>query len=138
MRTISKGLGLAGGCIALILAVIIFLSGAFITYMMSELYGDDSFAGLKQHEEYGDTIDYGLGIGGLVRTFGVILILCGMAGIVGGIIVKKQNIAAGIVMLVASIPALVTVLGILPGLLLLTGGIFALVKEKEPSVPIQA
>ena len=54
-----------------------------------------------------------------------------MLGLTGALLVKKNNVLAGVLMLVGCAMALFTFFGFLGFLLMLLGGIFALVKDSS-------
>lgn len=150
MRTASMVLGLVGGCIALILAILFVVGGLMLTSILPDVFDSDLFDELEAYEEFEDavdmdlaeeTMDFAFNIGGsFLWIYAALLVISAVAGIVGGIIVKKKNVAAGVVMLVGGVLTLITIWGILSGLLLIAAGILALVKDKnagEPAAPVQ-
>ena len=151
MRTASMVLGIVGGCVALVLAILSVLGGLMLTSILPDMFETELFDELGVYEQVEDVIEADLAeesillvtnIGGsFLWIYAALLFICAAAGIAGGIIVKKQNIAAGVLMLVGGVLAIVTVWGILAGALTAAGGILALVKEKtddEPAVSEQA
>jgi hypothetical protein len=75
-------------------------------------------------------------------TWGIVMIVCGAAqaicgvlGLVSGLTVKKKNITAGVLMIIAAVVSLL-ITGWLAMILFTLGGVFALVKEKPPVPPL--
>lgn len=64
-----------------------------------------------------------------------IIFVSGVLGVVGGILVKKKKILSGVLMLIGAVASFFTIWGIIVAILLLLGGIFALVNEPKNAVP---
>ncbi len=64
------------------------------------------------------------------------ILAAGVPGLVGGIIVKRKNIAAGVLMIVSAVLSIFAFLNIVAIILFTLGAIFALIKEQpKPAVP---
>jgi hypothetical protein len=68
--------------------------------------------------------------GGIVLGAGVLAAVAGILGLVGGCIVRKKSTAAGVLMIVAGALCLVAFFNFVSMVLLVLGGIFALIKER--------
>lgn len=71
--------------------------------------------------------------GSSVSCLGIVALILSILGLVGGCIVKSKTKLAGIFMIVAAVGGFICVsmFYILPGILLLIGGIMALVKKNK-------
>lgn len=153
MRTASKVLGIAGGALAILIAVIVLISGIAVMNTVPSIIddaleysdgfnfdsddfnfdngefnfdnGEFSFDG--SFDGYGAV--QGIVVTGLIFVC-VISIIGGVLGIVGGVLAKKKNVVAGVLMLVGCVLAGFSGWGIFCSIALLVGGILALVKEK--------
>lgn len=150
MRKASMILGIIGGVMGILAALLSFAMGSmFNSDVMQDAMqqsiemaqNDPQYA-----EAYGDIeyefdspeVQQGLNIaGGLFKGLGIFMIAASILGIIGAAIVKKSNIAAGIMMLLAGIGLLFTVWGILSFILFLLGGIFAFVKDNSQAAPVE-
>jgi len=104
-KTTSFVLGLIGGIFGFISAILVLFIGGIATVL-------------------GDSSTIGLGISAM---------LASIVGIIGASIVKHKNKISGWVMIISAVWGIVSISAfyILPGLLLLLGGILALIKEKK-------
>ncbi len=120
MKTASMVLGIVGGAIAII-------TGLLYAFGLSAFLGG-FFEGFARSS---DSFDFSY-LSNLYNTlfivFGIVCTLSGVLGLIGGIIVKKHNIAAGVMMIVAAVMSISFILFLL-------GGIFALMKEKPQYAP---
>ncbi|MEX1376508.1 MAG: DUF4064 domain-containing protein [Eubacteriales bacterium] len=150
MRKASMVLGIIGGVLGILAALLSFAMGSLfksdaLTDMMEQSIeiaeADPEFA-----EAYGDMdIEYELNseefemgtkmAGGILNGIGIFMVIASVLGIIGAAIVNKNNIAAGVMMLLAGIGLLFTVWGILSFILFLLGGIFAFVKDNSQPEP---
>ena len=143
MRTAGMVLGIIGGSIALIIAVVVFvvalLSFATSDFIESEVMSDmdgvyeacDAYGVEYDSDIIEESLSYGAKTGGYIAIgTGIALFISGILGIVGGAMTKKKHVLAGVFMLISAVLSFITIWGILAGLLLLLGGIFALVKVK--------
>ncbi|MEL7604111.1 MAG: DUF4064 domain-containing protein, partial [Bacillota bacterium] len=153
MRTASLVLGIVGGVLAIIFSFIAFGTAAALDIGSSYLGGDmdeymDDFSDALEDYESGDfDFDYDFNsdydyewdyaataVSGTATYFyiaGALGIVGGILGIIGGAIVKKKNVLAGIFLIVACVLASLSLWGIIAGIVLLIGGILALVKDKR-------
>ncbi len=157
MRTASMVLGIVGGALAVLIAIIsMIVSLAFVTTIPDVLddalefsddyYSDGNFS-FDNGEFSFDNGDFSFDsdLGGSVQSiaatgiviFHIIAIIGGILGIVGGAIVKKKNVVAGVLMIVACVLSGFSGWGVFGSIALLVGGILALVKEK-PAQPAYA
>lgn len=135
MRKASRVLGIIGGCLALVVAFICLLGGLFLL-----LGGEYLFTEITNLVNHATRIDgpwnwmnFGFigTIGGIFILFGAALATAaGILGLIGASSVEKNNTKAGVLMLVSAGLCLLTGIGFYVMILLLLGGIFALVKEK--------
>ncbi len=145
MRKTSKVLGIVGGSLSALMAVLIILGGVFISsfitpilenYMDSEYY--ENLLEAEEIEDYEiDEYLYKDGIfdltrfsGAVVVAIGVVFLIVAVLGIVGGALAESSNVLGGVFMLVSGLVALVTAVGFIGGCLLIVGGIMAFIKEK--------
>lgn len=135
MRKASHVLGMVGGCLALVSAGFRILGGVLMAVGGPVVFRE--FAGYFSRLTF-DNIPSGFmqsmaaGIGGIVFVFlGVVSVASGVLGLAGAAAVAKNNVRAGVLMLVGAGLCMMTGGGPVL-LLLLLGGIFALVKEKKP------
>ncbi len=161
MRTASTILGIAGGALAVLIAIFSMIGTLAIFTAIPDVMdnalefsddfnyndGDFSFDNGEFSFDNGE-FSFDSDINGLagsgwnfVATWiiisHIIAIIGGILGIVGGAIVKKKNVVAGVLMIVACVLAGFSGWGILCSIALLIGGILALVKEKtaQPAYP---
>lgn len=119
MRTASMILGIVGGAIAILSGIILILFGAY--------FADGSFFG---GFDYYNNLDffynnfYAIMFTAYLM-FGIIGIAAGGVGLAGGIIVKKKNTVAGVLLIIAAVFTF--------SIPFILAAIFALVKEKEPA-----
>jgi len=126
MKKAAMVLGIVGGSLAILIALVYLLIGIISAATFTALSGVEGFDRYGGYQA-GDFATY------LPLFAGVILgFLGGGLGLAGGILVPKRNVMAGVFMLVGSV---VTALYCITFILLVLGGIFALVKEKENATP---
>ncbi|OQA46708.1 MAG: hypothetical protein BWY46_01989 [Firmicutes bacterium ADurb.Bin300] len=121
MRTASLVLGIIGGVLAVIFALIFMASGALV----GSLGGAFEIEGNLPADQAAGLVASSLYIIGGLSIVGAVL------GIVGGAMAKKKNILAGIFLIVAAIPSLFTGLGIIASILFIIGGVFAFIPQKD-------
>ena len=129
MRKASMVLGIIGGAMSLLSA----LSSIVIGIIMSS---DTGFFANMFNKMYSGVFNIKADTWGVVLIVcGASQVICGVLGLVGGLMVKKKNITAGVLMIIsAGVSLLIT--GWLAVILFTLGGIFALVKEKQPVPPL--
>ena len=120
MRKASMILGIIGGLIAILLA----LSFIIQCIEFSNMDAIDKQNMIFKEEEQMAILWYFTGIAYAVLAAGLI-------GIVGGAIVKKNNKAAGLFMIIAGIVTLITIIAIIACPLLLLGVILSIVTDKK-------
>lgn len=152
MKTAAKVLGIVGGALAIIFSLWMVL-GLWIanSYVGQTGVLDEAIQEAQdqlQDDLHGQEIPgmenfsgsfpnfftnvYNLSMG-IVLIFGIIGLLGGACGLVGGLLVNKNNILAGVLMLVGGV---LTFSGCFTFIILVLGGIFALVKGKENPSPV--
>ncbi len=156
MKTASLVLGIIGGVLAIIFAIVFMIGGAFVNSAASYVQDMGEFGGAmdelsEQLEAEGFTVEdsdvnydalddaINYGASAVATGFyiaGILGIIGGILGIVGGALAKKKNVVAGILMLVAAVPSFFTGLGIIASILFIIGGILALIPDK--SAPVAA
>ena len=135
MRKASKILGIIGGTLAVIIALFAMLGGAIFTSFEQAEVWSEGMESVIATDDTSDTqvIDDESMVAHFVsRVFfilGAFILIMGVMGVVAGAIVNKHNVASGILMIVASAALFFTVWGFISFVLLLLGGIFALIKE---------
>ncbi len=158
MRTAGMVMGIVGGAISLLLAILIILGGvAFMNitpwtnsfdydydfdpdldfdswdsfddfdYDFNNYMTDD--IAYNDYESMGQTI-----AGGVFVVLGIGSAIAGILGLVGGLIIKKKNVAAGVMMIIAAVLSLVCFLNIISMALFILGGIFALMRDRQQQV----
>ncbi len=132
MRTASLVLGIVGGCIALVIALFVIFGGVVFSTVVPSIDNSEFYTEYDDVEYDRESMETSSKIAGTVFiVMGSILFVSAILGIVGGIFVKKKNVLAGIFMLVGAAISIFTLWGFMASLLLLLGGIFALVKERN-------
>lgn len=138
MRKASKVLGIVGGAVSLLAALLCIIGGIIFmttdTGMFADLfdnmYMDMGFASNM-------IMSWTAGILGIVLiVIGVLNAVGGVLGLVGGLMVDKKNVTAGVLMIVSAGLSLLLSGNWLTMILCTLGGIFALVKEKPPVPPL--
>jgi hypothetical protein len=153
MRTPSMVLGIIGGALSLVLALILVISAVavFSAAPLLEEYSDtdswdtdfsfsyDSsdfeFSGLPDSFSRDFTSSVTTSIGGIVIVLAVLAFIAGVLGLVGGIIVRTHNTASGVMMIIAAPLSLFSYFNIVSMTLFIIGAVFALKKERPPYPP---
>ncbi len=139
MRKASSVLGIVGGAWSLLMALLCVIGGIV---MMSFNY-DGMWDFVRQFDVnipfFGDQLfDWSFDfVGIIVIVVGILNAVCGVLGLIGGTMVKKNNVTAGVLMIVAAGVSLIISGNFISMVLFTLGGIFALVKEKPPVAPVQ-
>lgn len=162
MRTASMVLGIVGGVLAILLAVLFLMSSALIGDLVTEALDD---AELTVNGDRFEVLGFDVyaqensivvespsfmfemkNTGGMVGSMsdagaqflGIALIVIaslsaagGVLAIIGGAFALKKHVAAGVLMLAAAVLSFFTILGIFASLLLIVGGILALIPERK-------
>jgi hypothetical protein len=138
MRKASKVLGIVGGAVSLLAALLCIIGGiifmttdtSIFTDLFDNMYMDMGFASSM-------LMNWTAGILGVVLiVIGVLNAVGGVLGLVGGLMVDKKNVTAGVLMIVSAGISLLLSGNWLTMILCTLGGIFALVKEKPPVPPL--
>lgn len=158
MKTASLVLGIIGGVLAIIFAIIFMVGGAFMDSAANYVRDMDDFGAAMDDLTYqleaegftvedsdvnydalDDAINYGASaVATGFYIAGILGIIGGILGIVGGALAKKKNVVAGILMLVAAVPSFFTGLGIIASILFIIGGILALIPDKNATPVVAA
>jgi len=138
MRTASMVLGIVGGCIALIFVLIAVFGAVMFTTVIPEIENSELFSeNIDDMDSYDKGFIESTRIGGtMFSVMGGVMFLCAVLGIVGGALAKKKNVAAGVLMLVGAVISFFSVWGIFFAVLLLLGGIFALVRDRKSDTTV--
>ncbi len=138
MRKVSKVLGIVGGVLSLVMGVLCILGGVLLMTFGSGIMTDiiQHFSKINTFDTPGFIFDFSAQISGVVMIFvGFFSAASGVLGLIGGTMVLKNNVTAGVLMIVAAGIGLLLSGGWIATILLILGGIFALVKEKQPQAP---
>ncbi len=135
MRKASMVLGIIGGSLAIFVALFTMLGGVAFSYLgqtdvwtenIEEATKDDSVFDAETVTAAFEGPKFAANV---FLVIGAVIFISGVLGIIGGAIVNKNNIAAGVLMLLGGMIALFTLWAFISFILLLLGGIFALVKD---------
>lgn len=139
MKKASSVLGIVGGALSLFMALLCVVGGIVLMAMNSSAIWDFVRRFDVNVPFFGNNMfDWSLDIAGIaVIIFGLLKAACGVLGLVGGTMVPKNNVTAGVLMIVAAGVSLVITGGFFSMVLFTLGGIFALIKEKPPVAPVQ-
>ncbi len=154
MRTAGMVMGIVGGAIALLFAILIIFGG--LTFMNLGIWDSsydydydfdsdlnlDSLDDLEDLNFNFDLDDYAsdniayrnaqeMGFAfarTIVLVFGILTGIAGVLGLVGGLIVKKKNVAAGVLMIIA---AVLSFFNIISMALFILGAVFSLMRDRS-------
>jgi TRAP-type C4-dicarboxylate transport system permease small subunit len=131
MRKTSRVLGIVGAAISILFGLLLILGGSM--FLNDSLWENAySAPGLDR-----EAIMEGNSTAGMVFIgFGIAAITAGILGLVGGIIVKRKNVASGVMMIVAAVISLFTFFNIASMTLFIIGAVMAL--KREPQVVMAA
>jgi hypothetical protein len=160
MRTASLVLGIIGGVLAIIFAVISFFIGTAANVALDELE-DINISDIDGMEDLDDfqiliedenvhidgSVDLdeplqfagrfaGSFVGALFWIPAILSLIGGVLGIVGAALTRKKNVIAGVLMIIAAVLCLFTVVGFISTILFVLGGIFALINDKSAQAPV--
>ncbi|MDD4096458.1 MAG: DUF4064 domain-containing protein [Oscillospiraceae bacterium] len=134
MRNASMVLGIIGGVICIPEGL--FLIAAGVIFINPEIWQSIYNPGLteagRQFLPDSRLISFSAT---LFIIFGVLFFIAAALGLIGGIIVKKKNVASGVMMIVAAVLSLLAYFNVLSMILFLIGGILALMKEPQNVMP---
>lgn len=139
MRKASFVLGIVGGSLALLMALLFIACGILLMAINSDFIQRilDVVQADVPHAA-GFLFDWSTDVAGITAiVIGGVKAVCGVLGLVGGLSVKTNNVTAGVLMIVAAGVSLIITGAWITTVLLTLGGIFALVKEKPPVVTSQ-
>ncbi len=145
MKTASLVLGIIGAAFAIIAAIVFLAGGAFMGAASSVVSNMDEQLGDIIAESSDGDVTVNIDLDGLDEVTSVAAgavsvwayVWCGLSvvgavlGIIGAVKVKKNNVTAGVLMLVAAVPSFFTGIGIIASILFIIGGILALVSGKS-------
>ena len=162
MRTAGMIMGIIGGAIALLFAILIIFGG--LTFMNlgiwdgsynynydydfdfnSDFDSDLNFGSFNNLDDlnfdnydFDDELDndfyesaenMGRAVAGTVfLVFGILTAIAGVLGLVGGLIVKKKNVAAGVLMIIAAVLSLFNIISMA---LFILGAVFSLMRDRS-------
>ena len=125
MRTTSMVMGIIGGAVAILFGVIfIVLSSTLFGLTSLTDSGFDSFSASAFESIISTEVT-------LFTVFGICTIAAGVIGLVGGLIVKRKNIAGGVLLIIAAVLSLCNMISMV---LFILGGVFALKQERQDPV----
>ena len=135
MRTASMTLGIIGGIIALLLSFLLLFGGA--TFLNTSLWKDaydstENFNGTISESEF---IEHTTAGGTIFLVTGICSAIAGILGLVGGIIVNRKNVTAGVMMIIAAAFSVFGFFNLVSIILFIVGGVFALRREPQNAVP---
>jgi protein-S-isoprenylcysteine O-methyltransferase Ste14 len=158
MKTASVVLGTVGGILALICAILILLGSAFFNVILNQIYEEEKFYSESENEDSeldaDDLKKYKLDdakaedddestvtdeqIKNFMSWFGIIyglfVLTAGLLGVISVFFVNTKNVLAGVLMLVGGIIMFITLWGFIIAVMLVLGGIFALVNGKNSNI----
>lgn len=138
MRNASMVLGIIGGVISVLLGLFLILTGATF-FMKTSLWEPINNPTELTRDFLPDSrlISFSAT---LFIIFGVLSFIAAALGLIGGIIVKKKNVASGVMMIVAAVLSIFAYFNLISMTLFIIGAVFALKKEPQnvmPSYPPQ-
>ncbi len=138
MRKASMILGIIGGVAAILVGLLAISGGVFFNNAYPEIMDEIESEGAYPVElEQAAGFEAGTKLAGqLFMGIGYVILAAGVMGLIGGIVVNKNNIIAGVLMLISSVVTFFTVWAILSFILFLLGGIFALIKDDSAAQPV--
>jgi hypothetical protein len=117
MRTTGMIMGIIGGALALLFGIIFILcSTLFFNINSWDFYSS-----------YSQQTAFTTG-GTMFLVFGICSAVAGVIGLVGGLLVKKKNVAAGVMMIIAAVLSLFNIISLA---LFILGGVFALMRDRQ-------
>jgi hypothetical protein len=139
MRIASMTLGILGGIIALTLSLLLLMGG--ISFLNAGMWENmyDSSGELQDIMPESEFIKQNASAGTVFLATGICSAVAGILGLTGGIIVRKKHVAAGVMMIIASVLSLFGFLNVLSMILLILGGVFALIRDpRNDMIPYPA
>ncbi len=131
MRTTSRVLGIIGAAISILLSMLL-LFGA-VSFLNTSIWENrydesDAFDDVMPKSQYVKETSLA---GGVFLVFGIAAVAAGVLGLVGGIIVKKKNVAAGVMMIIAAVVSLFTFFNVASMTLFIIGAVMAFKREPQ-------
>lgn len=120
MKTASMVLGIIGGAFAILFGLLLIF---IISPRVPEIMNTPYFSNYSQSIPL-DTMQNWLQ--NIYTGMGIFMCIGGILGFIGGIIVKNNNTAAGIIMIIGTVLSCIN-------LLILVGAILAFIREKRPA-----
>jgi len=157
MRTAGMVMGIVGGAFALLLSIVLIFGSAVFSnsQFWDDVYDkdydfnswdddydfDDVFDDAYDYDTYDDIEVFSQSkevaqtmLGTIFLIPGICGAVAGIMGLVGGIIVKRKNVAAGVLMIIAAVLSLFSFFNIVSMVLFILGGVFALMRERQKPV----
>jgi len=135
VKNASMVLGIIGGVVSILLGLFLILGGATF---MSESFWENAFSNATSTGDVQINPEYMQqykSTGTFFMRLGIFSSISGIVGMIGGMIVRKMNVAAGVMMLVAAVLNMFVFFNVLSIILFIIGGIFALVREPQSRMP---
>ncbi|MBN1892511.1 MAG: DUF4064 domain-containing protein [Clostridiales bacterium] len=129
MRNASKVLGIIGGVISVLLGLFLILTGA--TFFMKTSLWEPINNPTELIREVLPESRYITLAATLFVIWGIVSVIAAALGLIGGIIVKKKNVASGVMMIVAAVLSIFAYFNLISMTLFIIGGVFALKKEPQ-------
>lgn len=134
MKTSSMALGIIGGAISILFGLFLVLGG--VVFFDDSLWEDtyDAFEDYDgaMSEELLETNDMAAT---MFLSMGICSVVAGILGLVGGCIVKRKNVASGVMMIIAAVLSVFAFFNLVSIILFILGGVFALKRETQPMMP---
>ena len=128
MRNTSKVLGIIGGAIALLLALILIIISVNFRGPDTPWLGEDTTAAGEVQ------IDSGI-VGEIACLItGGLAFVAGVLGMVGAFIVNRKNVASGVMMIIAALLSLFSYYNVVSMILFVVGAVFALKRPRKTAV----
>lgn len=131
MKNTSMVLGIIGGAISILFGLLLVQGGTMFmnTSIWENAYNtSEALSDVMPESQY---INQTTTAGAVFLGFGIGSVVAGALGLIGGIIVKKKNVASGVMMIIAAVLSLFAFFNLVSMTLFILGGIFALKKEPQ-------
>lgn len=135
MRTTSRVLGIIGAAISILFGLFLILGGA--AFMNSSIWESayNSSDALNDIMTQSDYVEQNVTAGMVFLSFGMGSVAAGILGLVGGLIVTRKNMAAGVMMIIAAVLSLFTFFNLVSMTLFIIGSVMALKREPQFVMP---
>ena len=135
MRNTSRVLAIIGAAISLLFGM--FMCFAGFTFLNDSLW--ENAYDSSPHIDSEIAMEGNHTAGGVFISFGVAAIVAGVLGLVSGIIVKRKNMASGVMLIIAAVICLFTFFNFASMTLFIIGAVMAMKREPQPvMVPYSA